>query len=157
MPSDERTCGLYPHAVEAQAGLEMSFRATGMPRDLCHTDGAVFAVPAGAAFTLAIPAGPMFCAARVAGPLVACGPHPAVLTAAGASYADAVATAVSSTDLCGRERGAKGQGWGKRERRGGGRENKSLLSQLLLGTGVTPGHLVRLCELSGGDSRGSAE
>lgn len=30
--------------------------------------------------------------------------------------------------------------------RGGRRENKSLLSQLLLGTGVTLGHLVRLCE-----------
>lgn len=64
-------------------------------------NGAVFTVPAGAAFTLAIPAGPMFCAARVAGPLVACGPHPAILTAAGASYADAVATAVSRTDLNG--------------------------------------------------------
>lgn len=133
MPSDERTCGLYPHAVEAQAGLEMSFRATGMPRDLCHTDGAVFAVPAGAAFTLAIPAGPMFRAARVAGPLVACSPHPAVLTAAGASYADAVATAVSSTDLCGRERGAKGQGWGKREQQGWGEREQKLIEPVVAG------------------------
>lgn len=117
MPSDERTLGLYPHAGRAQAGPQVSFRATRMPWDLCHTDGTVFAVPAGAAFTLAIPAGPMFRAARVAGPLVACGPHPAILTAAGASYADAVATAVSSTDLCGRERGAKGQGWEEREQK----------------------------------------
>lgn len=106
------------------------------PRDVRHTDGAVLAVPARAAFALAVPAGPVFCTAWVAGPLVARSPHPTVLTAAGASYTDAMATTVSSTDLCGQERRAKGEE----------RENKGLLSQLLLGTRVTLGHLDRLCE-----------
>lgn len=115
MPSDERTFGVYPHAMEGRAGPKVSCRAIKVPWDMRHTNGAVLAVPAGAAFALAIPAGPMFCAARVAGPLVACSPHPAILTSAGASYTDAVATAVSSADLCGQERRAKGQGWEERE------------------------------------------
>lgn len=92
-------------------------RAIKMPRDVRHTDGAVFAVPAGAAFALAIPAGPVFCTAWVAGPLVTCGPHPAIFTAAGTSYTDAMAATVSSTDLCGQERRAKGQGWEEREQK----------------------------------------
>lgn len=117
MSSDERTFGTYLHAMEAQTGPEVSCRAFRMPWDGCPTDGAVLAVPAGAAFTLAIAAGPVLCATRVAGPLVARGPHPAVLTAAGASYADAMATTVSSTDLCGQERGAEGQGWEEREQK----------------------------------------
>lgn len=91
-------------------------RAIKVPRDMRHTDGAVLSIPAGAAFTFAIPAGPMFCTAWVAGPLVACRPHPTILTAAGASYTDAMATTVSSTDLCGQERRAKGQGFGGGER-----------------------------------------
>ena len=82
-----------------------------------HTDGAVLSIPAGAAFALAVPAGPVFCTAWVAGPLVACGPHPTILTAAGASYADAMATTVSGTDLCGQERRAKGGGWEEREQK----------------------------------------
>lgn len=77
-----------------------------------HTDGAVLAVPARAALALAVPAGPVLCTARVAGALVAGRPHPAVLAAAGAPHADAVATAVSSTDLC----GCRGRG-GRRERK----------------------------------------
>lgn len=102
---------------KGRAAPENVLRAIKMPGDVRHTNGAVFAVPARAAFALAIPAGPVFCTAWVAGPLVACSPHPAILTAAGASYTDAVATTVSSTDLCGQERRAKGQGWGEREQK----------------------------------------
>lgn len=69
----------------------------------------MLAVPAGAAFALAVAAGPMLGTARVAGPLVAGCPHPAVLAAAAAPHAGAVATAVSSTDLCG-----EGGGGGER-------------------------------------------
>lgn len=65
-----------------------------------HTDGAVLAVPAGAAFALAVTAGPMLGTAWVAGPLVTGCPHPAILAATGAPHTDAVATTVSSTDLC---------------------------------------------------------
>lgn len=77
----------------------------------------MLAVPARAALALAIAAGPMLSAARVAGPLIACCPHPAILTAAGASHADAMASAVSSTDLC--------VGRRKREDRGGRVENRT--------------------------------
>lgn len=85
-----------------------------------HTDGAVLAVPAGAAFALAVAAGPMLGTAWVAGPLVTGCPHPAILAATGAPHADAVATTVSSTDLCreggGGNPGQDGQGQGQEER-----------------------------------------
>lgn len=107
----------------------------------CHTDGAVLAVPAGAALTLAVAAGPMLSTTRVAGPLVAGCPHPAILAAAGAPHADTVAPAVGSTDLCGEDdkggnQGQEGQGREERE--------KQVLSRSLLGTRVTLGYLPRL-------------
>lgn len=81
-----------------------------------HTDGAVLAVPAGATLALAVAAGSVLCAAGVAGPLVAGCPHPAILAAAGAPHADAVATTVSSTDLCGDGEGGKRARMGRIEK-----------------------------------------
>lgn len=75
--------------------------APGEDRPGPRTDGAVLAVPARAALALAVTAGSVLRAARVAGALVAGRPHPAVLAAARAPYADAMAPAVGSTDLCG--------------------------------------------------------
>lgn len=102
-----------------------------------HTDGAVLAVPAGAAFTLAVAAGPVLGAARVAGPLVTGCPHPAILAAAGAPHAHAVATAVGSTDLCGGE--GEGEHQGQKGREGGEREKTSI--EQVVGTEVTLGYL----------------
>lgn len=117
-----------------------------------HTDGAVLAVPAGAAFALAVAAGPMLGTARVAGPLVAGCPHPAILTATGAAHADAMATTVSSTDLCREEGrgnpGQDGQGQGQEER------EKTSIERVAIGN---EGHtwLPSWASVSNWDSRGS--
>lgn len=107
MSPDERTLDPFPHATGTQASspadkgvLQTQTRHPGH-----RTDGAVLAVPPGAALALAVAAGPMLSTARVAGSLVTSCPHPAILAATGAPHADAVATAVGSTDLCGQEGG----------------------------------------------------
>lgn len=113
----------FPHAVGSGLALKYPTKAPCRPEKtprgpVRHTDGAVLAVPARAAFTLAVSAGPMLSTARVAGPLVAGRPHPAFLTAAGAPHTHAVAPAVSSTDLCGEEvEGARRGRRGRREKK----------------------------------------
>lgn len=73
-------------------------------KPLSHpTNGAVFSVPAWAAFTLAVLASAMLVAARVTRPLVTPGAHPAFVTTAGARHTNAMATTVGCTNLCGRQ------------------------------------------------------
>ena len=148
MSSDERTFGPVPTcsrgpalAPECMADKGTMQAREGTPGLARHTDGAVLAVPAGAAFTLAVVAGPMLGTARVAGPLVTGRPHPAILAAAGAPHAHAMATTVGSTDLCGEEVGWGGVRWGRGPGGvGEGGEKTQVLSKLL-GTRVTLGYL----------------
>lgn len=134
MSSDERTFCPVPTCRGVSSGPEVPDKGTVQAREektprrpTRHTDGAVLAVPARAAFTLAVAAGPVLGAARVAGPLVAGRPHPAFLAAAGAPHTHAVAPAVGSTDLCGEEEE------GARRGRRGERKKKKVLSKVLAG------------------------
>lgn len=97
-----------------------------------RTDGAVLAVPPGAALALAVAAGPMLGTARVAGSLVTRCPHPAILAATGAPHADAMATTVGSTDLCGQKRGEG--------------EKETSTEQVTAGDRVTLGYLRGFCK-----------
>lgn len=97
-----------------------------------RTDGAVLAVPSGAALALAVAAGPVLGAARVAGPLVTGRSRPAVLAAARAPHAGTVTATVRSTDLCGEWgewRGKRGQGGAGV----GGEREKTSVEQVVVG------------------------
>ena len=127
MSSDERTfgpvptCDRGPEVPDRQrhrAALE-KVRGPGP-----HTDGAVLAVPALAAFTLAVPAGAVLGAARVAGSLTARWARPAFFTAASAPHADAVQAAVRGTDLWGEKERKPGRRGEQRRVRRGAREKR---------------------------------
>ena len=74
------------------------------------TNGAVFSIPARAAFTFAVLACAVLVAARVTRPLVTPCARPAVVAAAGARHTDAMATTVGCTNLCGRHRERRREG-----------------------------------------------
>ena len=142
MSPDERTFCPAPTCGQRQRATRSRSRSRSRAWAR-HTDGAVFAVPAGAALALAVAARPVLRTARVAGPLVAGRPHPAFLAAAGAPHADSVAATVGSTDLCGEEEGG-GRGDGGERKGREGRKTKHVLSRSLLGTRVTLGYPPRL-------------
>lgn len=127
MSPDERTLPSSHMRWGPSLGPEVSDQGPMQPREgpprawALRTDGAVLAVPSGAALALAVAAGPVLGAARVAGPLVTGRSRPAILATARASHAGAVATTVSSTDLCGKGERREGQ---TRARRGKGQRRE---------------------------------